>query len=515
MSLNQIVKYPSEQASFDTTGNKNNVDFILQGNQVYDLSKSYITVSVSAQSSTSTANDFFVARGMLNLGNAVDGTTMTEPSVVHLPSSASFVRNAHMSSQNKGKISDIRLVNKYAFTKAYYTMTTEDQRNDLGKFNPRQVENVTICGTTNEYNTYGKDNSRYRTHDIRIPLKEILPYCRTSAHDGFKHGSTRLHTELLFDKLANQEVSLSAVLNAPVTTGDLSNDSVRGQTKINAMGTINADTTIVNRQRTLTSDARYASKVFMPFFVGETLTINGSYNPGTGSVAIPAQNRTIVEITQKADDSVNLILDSDLTAAVAVATGGIFTNLTVADLVADPANAVLDILNVELVVEIVDEPPKSGVITYDTVLSEEDTYTQSNSLNRVYDIPPLCKNFYIMFFKGNGIASDDANLESYRIAIDNVEQSQALVFMGSAEHKDNIMRTFANSGGNLTNISELYFTSQGLSSTAQCRGFRSTMISYPVPFLNRSQKLQVELNATAGQNLTGRLVVYYDVVKQV
>ena len=101
MSLNQIVKYPSEQASFDTTGNKNNVDFILQGGQVYDLSKSYITVSVSAQSSTSTANDFFVARGMLNLGSSVDGVAMTEPSVVHLPSSASFVRNAHMSSQNK------------------------------------------------------------------------------------------------------------------------------------------------------------------------------------------------------------------------------------------------------------------------------------------------------------------------------------------------------------------------------------------------------------------------------
>lgn len=517
MSLNQIIKIPSEQSAFDTSGSKNNVDFTLPAGEVYDLSKSYIAISIDAKSATAAGAEF-IARGMLNLGASVDGVALTEQSCVHIPSGATFIKNAHMSSQNKGKISDIRLVNKYAFTKSQYTKTTEDQRNDLGAFNPRQVENVTISGCTNEYNTYGKDTSRYRTHDIRIPLKEILPYCRTSAHDGNKHGATRLHTEINFDQLKNQEVSIDANFTAPVTTGNATTDAdSRGLVNIDRMSNITADTGVVNRNRTLNSVAKYSSKNFMPFYVGETLSIAGKYDAqgGAGAVNIVPNERTIVEILQDGTDHVNLVLNADLTATVAVATGGVFSDLVVSDLTADAGNATLNILNVELVTEVVEDPPPSSVITYDTVLSEEDTYSTANSLNRVYDIPPMCKNFYIMFFKGNGIASDDANLLTYRVAIDNVEQSQGLVSVGSAEHKDNIMRTFSNGGGELNNISELYFTSQGNSGTAASRGFRSTMVAYPVPFLNRSQKLQVELNATAGQNLTGRLVVYYDVVRQV
>ena len=46
MSLNQIIKIPSEQSAFDTSGSKNNVDFTLPAGEVYDLSKSYIAISV-------------------------------------------------------------------------------------------------------------------------------------------------------------------------------------------------------------------------------------------------------------------------------------------------------------------------------------------------------------------------------------------------------------------------------------------------------------------------------------
>jgi hypothetical protein len=521
MSLNQIVKIPSEQSAFDKSGQKNNVDFVLPGGQgqVYDLSRSYIAITVEATSSTSTAGDVFLSKNMLNLQPAIDGVAMQETSVIHVPTSATLIQNAHISSQNKGKISDIRLVNKYAFTKSYYQRTTEDQRNDLGKLNPRQCENATICGVSNEFNTFGKENSRIRTHDIRIPLKDVLPYCRTSAHDGNKHGATRLHTEILFDQLKNQEVSLSAQLKAPRTTGHTGSDDDRqGKININAMSSLTTQDAVVNQNRTITTAAKYGSKNFLPFFVGQRLLINGEYNPNTGSglANIPEMERTIVEIKQRTNnDLVDLVLNADLTAAVPVVNNGIFSNLVVKDKTADSTKGTLDILNCELVTEIVQDPPKSSVVTYDTILSEEDTYSAGNSLNKVYDIPMMTKNVYIMFFKGNGIASDDQHLETYRLAIDNVEQSQGLVTVGSAEHKDNIMRVFANGGGQLNNISELYFTSQGLSGTARSRGFRSTMIAYPVPFLNRSQKLQVEMNATAGQNLTGRLVVYYDVVRQV
>ena len=212
------------------------------------------------------------------------------------------------------------------------------------------------------------------------------------------------------------------------------------------------------------------------------------------------------------DDSCSLILDGDLTANVAIATGGTFSDLEVADIANSIADQILTINNVELITEIVQDPPKAGVITYDTVLSEEDTYSAGNSLNRVYDIPMMCKNVYIMFFKNNGVVSHDQHLNTYRITIDNVEQSQGAVVMGSPEHKDNIIRTFSNGGGELVNLSEKYFKSFALAGAKA--GLANNMIAYPVPFLNRSQKLQVELTADTGQNLQGRLIVYYDVVKQ-
>ena len=510
MSLNQIVKYPSEQSAFDTSGSKNNVDFVLPGGQVYDLSRSYIAITVDSRSAT-TAGLEFIAKNYLSLGTSVDGTASNSNNAIFLPSQASIIKNAHISSQNAGKISDIRRVDKYAFTKALYSKSTEDQRNDLGTMNSHIVEQSTQSGNSVEFNTYGNELSRYRTHDIRIPLKEIMPYCRTSAHDGNRHGDTRLHTEINFDKFTRVEVSLSGVIEAPQTASAATADN-EGTTKIDEMENITVALGNPATQLTLVTKAKYASKNGMPFFVGEVVVVAGTYTPDGGAEALPAQQKTIVEIVQNADDSVSLVLDSAITTTTALATGKVISALEVSDLANDTATETLTINNVELVTEIVQDAPKSGPITYDTVLSEEDTYTAGNSLNRVYDVPPMTKNVYIMFFKNNGVVSADQHLNTYRVTLDNVEQSQGPVTMSGPEHYDNIIRTFSNGGGELNNLSERYFKSFGRGNLKQ--GIVSNMIAYPVPFLNRSQKLQIELTADTGQNLQGRLIVYYDVVKQ-
>ena len=511
MSLNQIVKYPSEQSAFDTSGAKNNVDFLLPGGQVYDLSRSYIAITIDSRSATSAGLEF-IAKNYLSLGTSVDGTAANSTNAIFLPSQASVIQNAHMSSQNAGKISDIRRVNKYAFTKALYSKSTEDSRNDLGTMNSHIAEQETQSGNSVEFNTYGNELSRYRNHDIRIPLKDIMPYCRTTAHDGRRHGDTRLHTEISFDKFGRVEVSLSGVLVAPQTASAVTADN-EGTTKIDEMENITVDLGDPANQLTLVTKGKYASKNFMPFFVGQVVVVAGQYTPDGGAQALPAQQKTILEIVQNTNDSVSLVLDSAITTTAALAAGKVISAIEVSDLANDTANETLTINNIELVTEIVQDAPKSGQITYDTVLSEEDTYSAGNTLNRVYDIAPMTKNIYIMFFKNDGIVSADQHLSSYRVTLDNVELSQGAVTMGGPEHYDNIIRTFSNGGGELVNLSEKYFKSFTRDDLKQ--GIKSNMIAYPVPFLNRSQKLQVELTATTGQVLTGRLIVYYDVVKQV
>lgn len=511
--LNQILKFPSEQSQFDTSGNKNNVDFVLPGGAVYDLSRSYIAVTVDARSATAAGVEF-LTKNFLNMGASMDGVAADSVTTVHLPTAASIVKNCHMSSQNYGKISDIRRVDKYAFTKSLYSKTFEDDRNDVGAFNPRVVENSTISGNMNEYNTYGTELSRYKTHDVRIPLKDLMPYCRNSAHDGVKHGQTRLHTEINFDKIGNSTVSLSAQIHAPRTSSTESAD-LRGTRDINAFLEIQVNTATPDLQRTLVTLARYGSTVQQPFFVGQSLVITANYTPPGGAPeAVLGTTRTIVEIKQNADDSLSLVLDADIPTTTALANGGVIAAGTVADLATDATKGTLNITNVELVTELVQEPAPKGAVTYKTVLSEEDTYPSLNSMTRNYSIPPMCTNFYVMFFKGNGVVSDDQHLESYRVTIDNVEQSQSVVNLGSPEHLDNVMRTYQNGGGELHNLTEKYFTCAS-HAEADIKGRRGNMICYPTQFLNRPQQMTLNLNATAGEVLTGRLVIYYDVVRSV
>ena len=512
-SLNQVVKFPSEQSQFDTSGSRNNIDFVLPGGAVYDLSRSYIAVTVDARSADAGASEF-LAKSFLSMGNSMDGVASTSVSAVHLPTAAAIVKNCHLASQNFGKLSDIRRVDKYSFTKSQYSTTTEDQRNDVGQFNSRVVENSTIAGNLNEYNTYGTELSRYRTHDIRIPLKDLMPYCRNSAHDGNKHGQTRLHTEINFDKFQNNEVSLSGLIHAPRTSGATAQDQT-GINDVNKFNAVTINTATPALQKTLVTLAKYGSTNGMPFYVGQQVTITANYTPPGGAAqAVPAVARSIVQLKQNADDSVSITLNADFPTTTALATGGVLAAGTLVDLVASAANGTLNITNVELVTELVQEKAPQGPVTYDTVLSEEDTYPAGNTMNRVYSIPPMCKNFYVMFFKGDGVASDDQHLESYRVTIDNVEQSQSTVTVGGAEHLDNVMRVYANGGGELYNIAEKYNTCSA-HANANIIGFRSTMICYPTQFLNREQKLQLEMTATTGQVLTGRAMLYYDCVRSV
>jgi len=177
----------------------------------------------------------------------------------------------------------------------------------------------------------------------------------------------------------------------------------------------------------------------------------------------------------------------------------------------------IDIKNVELVTQIVNESaPKSGVV-YETILSEEDNYPQSSNLNRVYEIPPMCKNFYIMFFEaGKHIASREngSNDLEYRFAIDNIEQSTRPIRIMSPRHKDLVQKVFANNGEVMQNMNERYFQVGGTISGTQQGIDNNYFIGQPVPFLQRSQKLQVELTRPAGTNLNGRHIIFYDVVKQ-
>ena len=535
MALNQVIKIPSEQGSFDRTGNKNNIDFVLPGGVKYDLSQSYVAISIDT-SLDRAGFDGEVSKGFLHMGNKIDGTGTTSTDARFIPTMATLVRNAYMSSQNSGKITDIRRVDKYAFTKAYYKLSREDMSNDLGAM-CGLVDNAYVpSGSDNEYNAIGVNPSRLKTHDIRIPLKDIMPFCRINNYDASKYGDTRIHLEVNFDSLEVTQ-SLFALGRAPKTSGGSSvntagdRSDLNGTNEYDQMNNMTINTGIPLTTKSFTTKGKFGNQVDIPYFVGMKFALvtgagakGARYTPNGGAQVDLVNNNvfSIVELKYNADkDDVLITFDFQITHNNTVfSTGDVLSNIHLEYI--DMNVKTIDIKNVELVTQVVNDSapaPPSGIV-YETILSEEDNYPQTSSLNRVYEIPPMCKNFYIMFFaRGLDIASreDGDNNLNYRFAIDNIEQSTRPIRVMSPRHKDLVQKVFLNNGEVMQNMNERYF--QVFPSVAGGgQGIDNNyFIGQPVPFLQRSQKLQIELTRPAAQgggNLNGRHIIFYDVVKQ-
>lgn len=535
MALNQVIKIPSEQGSFDRTGNKNNVDFTLPGGVNYDLSQSYVAISVDTSLDVANITDE-ITKGFLHMGTKIDGVGTTSADARFVPTMATLVRNAYMSSQRAGKITDIRRVDKYAFTKAYYKLSREDMSNDLGAMAGLIDNTYVATGADNEFNCIGVDTSRLKTHDIRIPLKDIMPFCRINNYDGSKYGDTHIHLEVNFDSLELTQ-SLYPLGRAPKTSGGtdaggIANTGDRadlnGTNEYDQLGniTITADAT---SSKSVKTKGKFGNQVDIPYFVGMQFGFvtaagakQGVVTPVATGTGVPLVNNNIFTIQElkynDTNDSVEIIFTPEiLQNNTVLLNGDVVSNLHLEYL--NHNITTIDIKNVELVTQIVNESapaPPLGIV-YETILSEEDNYPQSSQLNRVYEIPPMCKNFYIMFFaQGLRIASreDGSNDLEYRFAIDNIEQSTRAIRVMSPRHKDLVQKVFLNNGELMQNMNERYFSVVGGIAGLQQGIDHNYFIGQPVPFLQRSQKLQIELTRPAGTNLNGRHIIFYDVVKQ-
>lgn len=551
MSLNQIVKIPAEQASFGLTGADNNVDFTLVGGQVYDLSKSYVNINLRSTTDIedpSGFRDVALSRLNVDLGTLVDGTAhaafpLNNENSQYVPTMAALVKNAFMSSQNGGKISDLRRCDKYNFVKSYYKKSTEDHRNSTGAFTGLTFDDLVNTGSENEFHKQGVEVSRFVNHAVKIPLADVIPYCRIQNHNGVKEGDTKIHLELNLDKLKGAP-SQNAALDIPPRCCGLNpgpqsrsgNPVLANETGIADYNNIVTDPTNTALMTTFLSKVQYTNKNSIPFFVGMTVRISGTHTIlSSGAAAamtgpqinnsggtVPFIRRKIVGITSSTGtDLIKIEIDSAITdSAVAFVNGD---TLSAVKMFEEPSQvSTQQVVNIELVAEVVNGgKPPSGPVVYETILSVEDNYPTSTLLNRVYEIPPMCKCFYIMFFKGGGLVSDDPNLTKYRITIDNIEQSTSSVVVGGGVYKNNIERTFMNNGEVLQCIREKNFdcfTNKNYISNANYSyqdiygKSRNLLIAQPVQFLQRSQKLQIELEGNG--NLLGRHIIYYDVVKQ-
>ena len=502
----RVIKIDSNQGSFDTTQGKSVCDIDLPANiGNVDLSRSYILITTQP---TLTETDLVAG----SVSNPFVSYALEAGEKLHISDTASLVRNANFSSR-KGRIEDVRHLDILKNTLSVYKQDLAQVQSGQNKLATLELSKNSPAHQNNEISKVEDIISRQTDHDIHIPLSNIWNSCKSEGFDtaGGAHGNSRFHLEFNFDKL-------SGARNAGVTATSFiegSTTHVRGFVAVTNSTAAAVDVT------DLTSTGLYKNKVNVPFYVGQCVNISSQNDAAGGGAEVSKKNR-ITKVEHLATGAVKLSFAAPVSTAQ-LAAGKLLTNILIVDLLLTgiTANSV-SIKKIQLVAVISDESPPAK-LNYTTFDSEEDTYPATISATRMYNVPPAVKNVYVMFFGDSGstkMRSENSKLLNYRVSLDNKDLTPRPIVIGSAMHKDLINNVFTNNQDSVKSLRESQLLDGGILSPndagllASLKGQPCRMIAIPIPFKPTQTHLQLELNAQAGEVLTGHHILYYEKAMQ-
>ena len=364
----------------------------------------------------------------------------------------------------------------------------------------------------------GSQVSQTRTHDVRIPLSSIFEVGRAEVWDSSNYGATKMSLELNLDKLAvidKTTVALAGSRYLNKGAGDTyqaMNDVTNGSAGAVTLGTANYK---------LTSKVVYESLEDSLWYVGQkcTLVVGGGTATrtnidGAGGIVQIASITHAINTTKQPNDAGGATnkegqVHITLTAGVGSATNGqTWTGVTLVPLA--PTTTPVTINNIELVAKMTSET-ETEPTQYTTYQAQEDSAPASASINRTYSLPPNTTNVYVMF--NNPIYSSE-QLDSYRITLDGVDKTNRQVRVGSALHYDLISQVYQNRGSALGSTKEQM--KNALKYLGQADSTESIVILMcPIKLKQGNTQLGLELNATTGQTLSGKIIVFSEVVKEI
>jgi len=462
-----------------------------------NLSESY--VSIRTKVTGVEANQRAAGGGVVN---AYITSFLSDGESLVIADTASIIANANFSSR-KGRLEDLRRVGILKNTLSNYNRDIaqiQSVTNGLASF---EMSKQSGAHQTQEISRVDDITSREVNHEIQIPLKNIFNCCKS---DGFDtsiggHGRSRIHLEMDFNKLG-------------VEKNDVLDDDVLIEGGASKMIAFDPTAVAVGTQAitSITSAAGVKNPANCVYYVGQYIKIQ--YNTTVTSAAtvtlqtvitnIQIHNSTNNRVTLTFADAINLVANQGM------------DTVTIVDNALDTTNSSLDILGVQLVASISNEPAPA-VLNYTTYASEEDSYPAALSANRQYQVPPAVKNVYIMFFEDSGSTeqrSFNEHLDTYRVTLDNKELVPRPVKIGGRIHKDLISQVFANNGENIKSLRETQRIHGDQLDITSLDATVCRMIAFPIPFKANPTQLQLELNAIGG-NLSGHHILFYEKVVQV
>ncbi len=501
--MNSIQKINSVQGGV-LTASQNLVDFNIPAGMKVDMSKSYINLNCEISPGDPAGRVHVLQMLKNNLGNGFNHA---------LAPSVSMVKHASLRFDNVGMVEDMRDVNILRTNARVYENDCADMRSeDFKGINGKKDEHNLFGSPFIDFVKEGTTASKYKPHDIRVPLSELFGLGDQIVDTG-KYGAGSMHLEL---ELSDVGVYERQGATAGTGSGYWALTDLRSQTNAGALSSngscgarnnaTSGDITVaqatdpggLNGGAQFPMTRLYDSLEESPFYVGQEVSITGT-------------NMTDADfhITGISYDSANKLITLTLNTVITLTNGAqpaTEVSLTGKDSV---GNNSFVFNSAQLVVyEDTSGQPSPDQIQYKTYSTEVDTTAAQTSYRRLFFLEPECQNVLIMTPRAGSNVLSDLDVSSYRMRVNGEETTNRPVVAGSPLHYDRIARVLLNQDKTLKNITEMTMDIDG---NGYNNGSHLTrMIAEAVPITASQKQFELEINSGAGAT---KVYLYKEVLR--
>ena len=505
--MDKVIKIQSNQGSgFD--GTKRLCDFdIPQG--VYDLSSSYINLVSSVVTQDDGANG---GQGVYQIKTATGIAGNFAGSNENVFPSVSLVKNAHLSSAKDGQIANVRRVDclqstLHQFKKSYEENYSEEYSTFSNMVSKKFTRNTPYRELVKE----GTALSRAVDQHIKIPLKDLFPYCDYPEYDANRHGQTRLGLELQVD-----------LLNVQPSTDD-NQLSYQGRNTF----TFTTPNALPTDKTTLETDYVFRSLEESPYFTGMKLDFTAVPRGGGNNVTFTRTITGIEYLTGTDQGKIRLtfnavIFDGNEAPHPSVTNKTYDITAAITDITA-PSTCSISFPSASLVLSVVGSPTgaDSNPREYKAYSSEEySAGAATPSHQQQVNVEPNCRNVYICY--PNPIISSNGALtasSSYRLRHNDLDLTNRNVNFFTPIHKERLLMSLSNSQYEIKSLIQLVPAAkedetQRVSLNGTTNTIDVKMIGAPVQQMADYSLLQINHDGIGVAGL-GNVIVYKECIKSV
>lgn len=434
--MDRVIKISSNQSG-SLSASKNLVDFDIPSGMVYDLSKSYMVV----HSSIETTDTHSVATGGSATVPAQSGGVGVYNCFLNFDSgnqnykNKHIVKNVSMYSQRMGMVEDIRRSDVLQFNldniKNDVDSKINASYNQISSLRGGNAQKGVRWSPHRKYIGLGTEPSESIDREIRIGLSEVMNSCN-NIWDGNKYGNTRIHAEL--------SITLLQVSETLQTTDSLWTDTSDGLAR-SAVAAAGASASV----QSLETTRKYNNpSKDAPFFINQKIVITGTLT-GLPTNCV----RQITSITHNASKSITLGFDFPFGSGSIAST----TSLVMKGIPAATSAAIFD--SSELVLYVTEKPAQPQ-IAFTTYKTEEDS-NGSASYNHQYYLESDIQNIFWGSRSSDTQLGFDSPVTTYRIRESGEDKTDRDVKYGSSLHLQRLSRAVANSNMRIKDLSSAVF----------------------------------------------------------